>query len=402
MDGKGEAGCEGFEQIKPSLLGAKAPVEPSLEQVAPKAPEGVSMRICFVGEAISGHIAKWCAWFLSRGHEVHVISFERGEIPGADVRIIDTGVDPDGGDLGKLRYLLHSGKIRRLVREINPDIVNVHFASSYGTAAALGGIRGHVLSVWGADVYDFPRKSFLHRKMLEYALGKSRVIFSTSRAMAEETAKYTGKKIEVTPFGVDMDLFSPDKRTRPAGDASAFVVGTVKTLADKYGIADLLKAAAIVKERTEIPIRLRIAGRGPKEAEYRALAETLGVDGITEWLGYISQEQAAAEWANMDVAVIPSTLESESFGVSAVEAQACGTAVIVSDIPGLLESTEPGKSSEVVPRNDPEAIAAKMIWFRENGCAAEYGRRGRAFVEERFEINRCFERIEGLLEEYVK
>lgn len=356
------------------------------------------MRICFVGEAVSAHIPKWCRWFLSRGHEVHVISFERGEIPGAQVHIIDTGVDPDGSDFGKLKYLLTGGKIRKLIREIEPDVVNVHFASSYGTAAALGGIRSHVLSVWGADVYDFPRKSLLHRAMLKYALGKAGVIFSTSRAMADETAKYTDKKIIVTPFGVDMELFSPAKRTRK--DDSAFVAGTVKTLSDKYGIADLLRAARIVKEKG-IPIRLRIAGRGPKAEEYRELARRLGIDDITDWLGFIPQEQAAAEWANMDVAVIPSTLESESFGVSAVEAQACGTAVIISDIPGLMESTDPGKSSAVVPKGNPEAIAEKLIWFRETGRAEEFGRNGRAFVEERFELNRCFEQIGKLLEAYA-
>ncbi len=316
------------------------------------------------------------------------------------MHIIDTGVDPDGSDLGKLKYLLQGRKIRKAIEEIQPDVVNIHYATSYGTAAALGGIRGHVLSVWGSDVYDFPKKSFLHRAMLKYALGKAKVIFSTSEAMAEETAKYTDKKIEVTPFGVDMELFSPEKRTRPREDSSQFVVGTVKGLSDKYGIADLLKAVALVKDEGKIPIRLRIAGRGPKEAEYKALAEELGIAEITEWLGYIPQEQAAAEWAGMDVAVIPSTLESESFGVSAVEAQACGTAVIVSDIPGLLESTKPGKSSAVVPKNDPEAIAEKIRWFRESGRAAEFGRNGRAYVEERYELNNCFENIERLLIEY--
>ena len=178
------------------------------------------------------------------------------------------------------------------------------------------------------------------------------------------------------------------------------MVGTVKTLSDKYGIADLLRAARIVKEKG-IPIRLRIAGRGPKAEEYRELARRLGIDDITDWLGFIPQEQAAAEWANMDVAVIPSTLESESFGVSAVEAQACGTAVIISDIPGLMESTDPGKSSAVVPKGNPEAIAEKLIWFRETGRAEEFGRNGRAFVEERFELNRCFERIGKLLEAYA-
>ena len=351
------------------------------------------MRICFVGEAVSGHMQKWCRWFLSRGHEAHVVSFERGEIPGAQVHIIDTGVDPDGSDIGKLKYLMQGRKIRKIIQEIAPDIVNVHFASSYGTAAALGGIRGHILSVWGADVYDFPRKSMLHREMLKYSLRKAAQIWSTSETMAEETRKYTNKEITVTPFGVDMEMFNPEKRTR--GDDGEFVIGTVKTLADKYGIADLLKAAAIAQGKG-VPIRLRIAGRGPKEAEYKVMARELGIEGITTWLGYIPQEQAASEWANMDVAVIPSTLESESFGVAAVEAEACGTAVIVSDIPGLKESTKVGVSSVVVARNDPEAIAEKIVWFWENGCAREYGRNGRAFVQERFEINKCFERIERL------
>lgn len=358
------------------------------------------MKICFVGEAVSGHIQKWCRWFLSRGHEVHVVSFERGEIPGAQVHIIDTGVDPDGSELGKLKYLLQGGKIRKLVKAIAPDAVSVHYASSYGTVAALAGIRGHVLSLWGSDIYDFPRTSFLHRAMVRYALRKAGYIWSTSRAMAEEAAKYTDREITVTPFGVDMALFSPAKRTRPRNDRTAFVIGTVKTLADKYGIADLLKAAAIARAKG-VPVRVRIAGRGPKEAAFKALAAELGIADITEWLGYISQEQAAAEWADMDAAVIPSTLESESFGVSAVEAEACGTAVIITDIPGLKESTAPGVSSAVVPKNDPEAIAEKILWFWETGRAEEFGRNGRAFVQERFEINRCFERIEALFEKVV-
>ena len=50
----------------------------------------------------------------------------------------------------------------------------------------------------------------------------------------------TDREITVTPFGVDMEMFSPEKRTRPRDDG-IFVAGTVKTLADKYGIADLLK-----------------------------------------------------------------------------------------------------------------------------------------------------------------
>lgn len=181
-----------------------------------------------------------------------------------------------------------------------------------------------------------------------------------------------------------------------------FVVGTVKGLSDKYGIADILRAVACIRDETEIPIRLRIAGKGPQEEAYHKLASELVIDDITYWLGFISQEEAAAEWANMDVAVIPSTLESESFGVSAVEAQACGTAVIVSDIPGLMEATRPGETSMVVHRNASNEIASTICQLARNEAERMMlGERGYVFVNQTYEINSCFETIERLFKKMI-
>ena len=113
-------------------------------------------------------------------------------------------------------------------------------------------------------------------------------------------------------------------------------------------------------------------------------------------LGQIPQEQAAVEWANMDVAVIPSTLESESFGVSAVEAQACGTAVIISDIPGLKETA--GETGIVVPKKNPEAIAEAIIRLYEDpDLRKKMGEAGRKYVAKNYELNACFEKIEAFL-----
>jgi glycosyltransferase involved in cell wall biosynthesis len=177
-----------------------------------------------------------------------------------------------------------------------------------------------------------------------------------------------------------------------------FVVGTVKGLSDKYGIRYILEAVAAVKNDNQIPIRLRIAGKGPQEQEYRRLAEDLGISDITTWLGFISQEQAAVEWANMDTAIIPSTLESESFGVSAVEAQACGTPVIISDIPGLMEATKPGKSSIVVKRCESEEIAdAIRRIYADSILQKNMQRFGLEYVHGNYELNKCFQHIEKLL-----
>lgn len=358
------------------------------------------MRICFVGPADSAHIVKWCTWFCSRGHEIHVISFTPGEIAQTKVYFVDIGVNTEGSDFGKLKYLFTGKKIKRIIKRIQPDIINAHYATSYGIAMALSGIDDYILSIWGADVYDFPQKSFFHKLLLKYSLKKASHLFSTSQAMADEAAKYTYKKFEITPFGVDMELFNPNKRTR-SKEGEPFVVGTVKGLSDKYGIRHILKAVCEVRRQGKIPIRLRIAGKGPQEGEYRQLAEELGINDITVWLGFISPQEAAVEWANMDAAVIPSTLESESFGVSAVEAQACGTAVIISDIPGLMEAAKPGHAALVVQRENADALANAIIdLYEKPGLRKMYSENGRLYAESRYELNECFYKIEKLYLKY--
>lgn len=357
------------------------------------------MRICFVGPANSAHIIKWCTWFTNHGHEVHVISFSQGDITNTTVHVIDAGVTAQSSDFVKIKYLLSGKQIKKLIDEIKPDIVNAHYATSYGTALALSGVKEYVLSVWGSDIYDFPKKSPLHRALLKYSLWKAPHLFSTSKAMAREAAKYTKKEFEITPFGVDMILFNPDKRTRPKNEPP-FIVGTVKGLSDKYGIADILRAVAYVRQEGKLPIKLRIAGKGPQEKEYKGLAKELGIDDITTWLGFISQEQAAQEWANMDIAIVPSTLES--FGVSAVEAQACGTAVIITDIPGLMEATEPGKSSVVVHKNSPEEIAREIVKLSVYNTRQHYERNGLDYVRRNYELNDCFRKIEKAFEDIAR
>lgn len=353
------------------------------------------MRLCFVGPANSMHIVKWCDWFSNRGHEVHVISFAQGEMKSAQVHWIDIGVNANGNDYEKLKYLTAGKKIKAIIDRIKPDVVNAHYATSYGTAMALSGVKNYVLSVWGSDIYDFPKKSPLHKLLLQYSLKKATRLFSTSQAMADEASKYTDKHFDITPFGVDMELFNPDKRTRK--DDVPFTVGTVKTLASLYGIDYIIKAVAIIRnERPELNVAVRISGDGPQAEEYKKLVRDLGIADITTFLGKISQEEAAREWANMDVAVVPSVLY-ESFGVAAVEAQACGTPVIVSDVNGVLESTIPGKSNEVVQKKNAESIAEAILRLYEDAeLRKKMGTEGRKNVGERYELNRCFEGIENL------
>lgn len=356
------------------------------------------MKICFLAPANNYHTKKWCKWFADHDHEVHVVSFVEDDIANAIVHFIDTGTSVDANDSRKLKYLLKARTVKRIVDKIDPDIVNAHYATSYGTVAALSGIKNYALSLWGTDVYEFPNKGVFHKYLLKFSLFGAKYIFSTSNAMAEETGKYTKKDIYITPFGVDMKLFNPKKRNRSDEE---FIIGTIKKLEPVYGIEYILKAVElIIKRRPDIRLKVRIAGNGTHEHYYKKMAEDLGVSSIISWLGFIPQSQAAVEWANMDVAVIPSI--QESFGVSAIEAQASGVPVIISNVSGLKETTRPEETSIVVNVGASEEIANSIIYLYDNKKKLRMmGNMGRHFVEKEYDLDKCFNYILSLYTDMI-
>lgn len=354
------------------------------------------MKICFIGPSTSAHIKKWCKWFIDNGHEVDVISFSSGTIEGVNVHYVNAGADIYSTELQKLKYLSKIRMIKSIIRDIRPDIINVHYVSSYGSVAALLGIKNYVLSMWGTDIFAFPRRSFFHKKLVQFSLKKAPYLFSTSEAMAKEAHKYVNKEILITPFGVDLNLFSPAKRVDHEG---RFVVGTVKAIEKKYGIDYLLQAVSHIKQvRPDIPIELRIAGKGRDEKELKKLGVDLGIDDCIKWLGFISQDKAAVEWANFDIGVVYSTVQ-ESFGVSAIEAQASGTPLIISDSDGLIETTAVGKSSISLPKGNSRLLADTIINLYDSPSERKkMGKEGRLYVQQHYEINDCFKRIESYFE----
>ena len=356
------------------------------------------MKICLFGPSSSVHLAKLGTYLAEKGHEVHVVSFLKTEIPGCKLHHIEIGVSGEGSDAEKLKYLTSAKRVKSVIKEISPDIINVHYATSYGATAALARPGKYILSVWGSDIFEFPGKSPLHKAMLKFSLNSARQIFSTSVAMGKETRKYTKRGIEITPFGVDTELFAPNKADKKE---EAFTVGTVKGLSSVYGIDLIVEALGIVrKEHPEIPLKCRIAGDGPQEEEFKNLAVNLGVDDIITWLGRIPQEDAAKEWAGMDLALIPS--RRESYGVASIEAQASGIPVVISDIPGLSETMKPGETGVVIPSENARALADEIVSMYQNpDIRMAMGNRGRKFVEERLTKDACFSRIERLYQEFL-
>ena len=301
-------------------------------------------------------------------------------------------------------YFRNVPALRRLLRDERPDLLNAHYASGYGTTAALAGFRPWLLSVWGSDVYDFPYESGIKGRLkgwlLRRNLRQADAVTSTSEAMARQVRRLVPDigPVAVTPFGVDTDRFAP--RPQPH---DGIVIGTVKTLAPKYGIDLLLRAFAQLRSAADpsAALSLVIVGDGPQRAELEALSRTLGIAAHVRFVGAVPHAEVP-QWLNrFDLYVAASRLDSESFGVAVLEASACGLPVVVSDVGGLPEVVVQGETGSVVPREDVAALAqaiARLV------VAPELRRRLGAAGRERVLAHygwphsidamlRCFERV---------
>lgn len=359
------------------------------------------MKLCYLADANSIHTKKMCNYFVKKGYDLTVISLNEGHIENVKVysmNMLTTGGD---GSLSKLKYLKCIQEIKKIISDIKPDIVHAHYVSSYGLLASLIGFRPTILSVWGSDVYDFPKKSIIHKNIIKYNLKNADYILSTSYVMKKETEKYTNKDITVTPFGVDINKFKPLEEEIMRNEV---VIGTIKSLEKKYGIEYLIRAFKKVKdENNNVNLKLVIGGKGSEEENLKNLCKELGIERETNFIGFIEQSSVVSYLQSFDIAVFSSILDSESFGVAAVEAQACGVPVIVTDVDGLMESTVPNVTSLVVKRESVDDLADKINRLvNDENLRNEMGLKGRQNVEEKYNILDNFSIIDNIYKSAIK
>jgi len=354
-------------------------------------------KICLLAPANSIHTQKIAYSLKSYGYIVIVLTFHKANLPGVEV-IYFPQIIPI---IGKINYILNVFKIKKIINQLKPDILHAHYISSYGIIASLLNWHPFIVSVWGSDIFDFPKISIIHKRAIQYVLKKADIILSTSNIMAKETKKYTKKEIYVTPFGVDCNNFRPIPTLKPQ---NKIIIGTIKALKPKYGIEYLIKAFKILLEKyPNLPLELHIGGKGYLRAKLKELSKNLSIVNRIKFLGYIPHNEVPKYFNTFSVSVSVSVSESESFGVAVLEAEACGIPVIVSNIGGLPEVVQDGKTGFVVPPRNPEETARaieKVLLNKKRYKKLSYN--AREFVLKNYSWIRTFELITNIYNKKIK
>lgn len=169
--------------------------------------------------------------------------------------------------------------------------------------------------------------------------------------------------VRVVLPGVDLEHFSPGDRkaarARLGIPTSKEVVASVRRLVPRMGIGDLLDACARIEAERRSRLVLLIGGEGPERPRLEAKAADLGLGDQVRFLGRLSEERLPDVYRAADLCVVPS-LALEGFGLVVLEALACGTPVIASDVGGLAEALGDLDPSLIVPPGDVDRLTLRI------------------------------------------
>ena len=221
------------------------------------------------------------------------------------------------------------------------------------------------------------------------------------------------EKIHVISPGVDVDRFHPI----PAAHAKEHIgicpgrpiilfVGRIEPL---KGIDNLLQAIARVVERRPelreglcVPIIGGEADRGHEDEEMvrlQGLREELGIESVVTFIGSRNQDTLQYYYSAAEMVVMPS--DYESFGMVALEAMACGTPVIASDVGGLAFLVKDGRTGYRVPAGDIEALAERIMHLLTNELSRRrIGQRAACWAES-YAWSTIADRIEEVYTEVI-
>ena len=361
----------------------------------------------FVG-GVENYVYNLSKEFVKLDHEVTVVCANEPKVKPEEMM--------EGIKVKRLNYI---GKIANtnitlklpleLVKE-DFELVHTHiptpWSADWGVIVAMIKRKPLVLTyhndITGSGIASSIAKCY-NRTSLKLVLKRANRIIITQPGYLESSPylKKYKHKIEVIPNGVDVGKFKPIKVDKSANNLLFFL-----SLLDEFhrykGLNYLLSALKIVKKEIH-DVKLIIGGEGELMNEYQHMANSVGLNGDVEFHGFIPDENIVEYYNKCNAFVLPSTSTTqEGFGIVLLEALACGTPVISTEIVGVAEDVKKNNAGIIVPPKDSKALADAIIYILKNeDLAKKMGENGRRLVEERYTWKGVAERTEDVYEDLL-
>jgi glycosyltransferase involved in cell wall biosynthesis len=345
------------------------------------------------------HLHEILRWLVTQGHSTTLLSSSfsgcRPNVEIDGVRVLRRGKWFNANFALALAYL-------RELRHDDFDIVleDINKIPFYTPCFVKAPVLAIVPHLFGTTVFQeasFPFAMYVYSYELLIPLVYRNVRFmaiseSTKRDLAKRGVK--PEKIGVIECGLDHSLYK--ETDTPRDPKLVLYLGRLR----KYKCVHLLiRAMAKVRESVS-DVRLVIVGDGPHRPQLEDLARVLGLGGVVEFRGHVSSEEKVRLLRQAAVVANPSP--KEGWGLTVVEANACGVPVVASRSPGLVDSIRDGETGFLVEHGNVEQLAQGLVEVLVNKELRERLSKGAVRWASRFSWEGCARRTAELMEQVVE
>jgi UDP-N-acetylglucosamine:LPS N-acetylglucosamine transferase len=156
------------------------------------------MKVLIISDAQSVHTQRWVSSLSEKGVEVVLYSikpylddfYSSRNIKCYFFDLFSYKRDKSGIKGALKRHFQAVKHLKKVLKEVKPDILHAHYVTSYSLIAALSGFHPLIVSIWGSDVYIFPKQLKINEYIVRYTLSKADKILSTSHVMTKDGTIY--------------------------------------------------------------------------------------------------------------------------------------------------------------------------------------------------------------------
>jgi len=297
------------------------------------------VKLLLLADGRAVHTVRYQKQLIDFGADVTLASLERGDT--VDIQLKKKSVSRS------LYYAYANREIKELVRKLNPDIVNPHFASAYGFSVALSRVwkrKPIALHCLGSDILISPRKSIAHRRKVMYALSKTSLVFTDSTYVANMVQSlHPVEKSCVIPWGVEPELLNifKKKKTADFNKSRPLSVLCPRPLSKIYNNNFILDSLEELIQKKQI--KLTFCLRGDDVDKFRGMVQKRFSENMVTFYDFKPREEYIKFIADFDIYMSASL--SDSSPASLIEAIAVGMYPVVGDIPGLSDWIDSSNAS---------------------------------------------------------
>jgi len=364
------------------------------------------MKILYFTRNYNSHDHRFLKGLSQSEHQIYYLTLEQGSRSLED-RAVPSGVEM----LSWSRPLAQAGlrdapwllaELRRLLKQVKPDLVLAGPIQRCALLTALAGFRPLVSMSWGYDLLIDARRSPEWRQATRFALQRSAAMVcdcDTTRQLAVAHGM-AAERIVAFPWGIDLAHFTPAAQpaSRPQPDAQPgserpFTLLSTRSWEPIYGVDTIARAFVLAAQQCP-ELRLVMLGGGSQAGLLRQVLSKVGGEAGERVLfpGQVAYTDLPRFYRMADLYV--AATHSDGTSISLLEAMGCGLPALVSDIPGNREWIEPGRNGWLFPENDAAAMARAILQAVENRRQLpEMGQAARQVVEQRADWNQNFPKL---------